>query len=176
MNDAVANLTMFSKEAADDVREIKYKLETTSTELHERERQTRKQEALLKDLRSELAVSERKMESYEQKNKVLRDQCEAHASHDFGAQESAVKRKIIDKETQIKRLMHRVQSENSSKEKLVDAEVKKTLQKARRNVNLMQKLGPGLYQVKGRSQIVLVEAGSDGAFTATFRPSNSSSQ
>ena len=42
MNDAVANLTMFSKEAADDVREIKYKLETTSTELHERERQTRK--------------------------------------------------------------------------------------------------------------------------------------
>ena len=73
VNDAVANLTMFSKEAADDVREIKYKLEMTSNELNERERETRKQEAVLKDLRSELAVSERKMESYEQKTKVLRD-------------------------------------------------------------------------------------------------------
>ena len=176
MNDAVANLTMFSKEAADDVREIKHKLEATSNELNERERQTRKQEALLKDIRSELAVSERKMESYEQKNKVLRDQAEAHASHDFSTQEAAVKRKIIEKETQIKRLMHKVQSQNSSQEKLVDTEVRKTLQKARRNVNLMQKLGPGLYQVKGRGQIVLVEAGADGAFTATFRPSNASSQ
>ena len=40
----------------------------------------------------------------------------------------------------------------------------------------MQKLGPGLYQVKGRSQIILVEANADGGFTATFRPSNASSQ
>ena len=108
VNDAVANLTMFSKEAADDVREIKYKLEMTSNELNERERETRKQEVILKDIRSELAVSERKMESYEQKTKVLRDQCQAHAIDDFGTQETAVKKKIIEKETQIKRLMHKV--------------------------------------------------------------------
>ena len=45
VGDAVANLTMFTKEAVDDVREIKYKLENTQHELLERDKKTRKQDA-----------------------------------------------------------------------------------------------------------------------------------
>ena len=65
VGDAVANLTMFTKEAVDDVREIKYKLENTQVELLERDKKTRKQDAQLKDLKAELATSERKMESFD---------------------------------------------------------------------------------------------------------------
>ena len=45
VGDAVANLTMFTKEATDDVREIKFRFENTQAELMERDKQTRKQEA-----------------------------------------------------------------------------------------------------------------------------------
>ena len=49
-------------------------------------------------------------------------------------------------------------------------EVKKVLQKSRRNVNLLQKIGAGLYSVKGRNQIVMVEMTDIDTFMATFRP------
>ena len=42
VGDAVANLTMFTKESTDDVREINLKLENTTAEIMEREKLTRK--------------------------------------------------------------------------------------------------------------------------------------
>lgn len=83
IGDAVANLTMFTKEAVDDVREIKYKLENTNQELIEREKKTRKQDSQLKDLKASLANTERKMESYNQKTAVLKAQHEANNSTNF---------------------------------------------------------------------------------------------
>ena len=44
IGDAVANLTMFTKEATVDVNEIKYKLDNTQAEIMDREKATRKQD------------------------------------------------------------------------------------------------------------------------------------
>jgi hypothetical protein len=83
VGDAVANLTMFTKEATDDVREIKLKLENTSAELMEREKVTRKQDNNIKKLQEEVAVNERKMESYEHKTVVLKAQNDANGTTDW---------------------------------------------------------------------------------------------
>lgn len=170
VGDAVANLTMFTKEAVDDVREIKYKLENTQAELLERDKKTRKQDAQLKDIKGELATAERKMESFDQKNAVLRAQCEANNITDFRQQEMNLQRGIAEKEAKMKRLIHQLQTDNQSKDKMIDLEVKKVLQKSRRNQNLLQKIGAGLYSVKGRNQVVLIEMTDIDTFMATFRP------
>jgi len=83
VGDAVANLTMFTKEATDDVREIKLNLENTSAELMEREKFTRKQDNNIKKLQEEVAVNERKMESYEHKTVVLKAQNDANGTTDW---------------------------------------------------------------------------------------------
>ena len=106
VGDAVANLTMFTKEATDDVREIKLKLENTQAELMERDKKNRKQDAQIKDLKSELATTERKMESYTQKNAVLKAQHEANNATDFKKQEEKLKRGVQEKDTQLKKLIH----------------------------------------------------------------------
>ena len=45
VGEAVNNLTTFTKDATDDVKEINYKLEKTQAELIEREKVTRKQDS-----------------------------------------------------------------------------------------------------------------------------------
>jgi len=99
---------MFTKEAVDDVREIKYKLENTQAELLERDKKTRKQDAHLKDIKAELATSERKMESFDQKNAVLRAQCEANNITDFRQQEMSLQKGVAEKEAKLKRLIHQL--------------------------------------------------------------------
>lgn len=113
------------------------------------------------------------MESFDQKNHVLKAQYEANNITDFRQQEMNLKKGIIEKEAKMKRLIHKLQSDNNSKEKMVDLEVKKVLQKSRRNVNLLQKIGPGLYSVKGRNQLVLIEMTDIDTFMATYRPQKS---
>jgi len=56
---------------------------------------------------------------------------------------------------------------------MIDNAVKKGLQKARRNVNLLQKMGRGIYSIKGKNQVVIVQMTEDNTFTATFRPQKS---
>jgi len=48
VNDAVSNLTTFTKDATDDLRGMKYKLEMTNGEIMEREKVTRKQDNQIK--------------------------------------------------------------------------------------------------------------------------------
>ena len=112
VGDAVANLTMFTKEAVDDVREIRYKLDNTQNELIEREKKTRKQDAQLKDLKGDLATHERKMESYDQKNAVLKAQHDANNSTNFTKQEMNLKKGILEKEAKMKRTIHKLQTSN----------------------------------------------------------------
>jgi len=76
---------------------------------------------------------------------------------------------------QIKRLTHSLQGSSNSKNEQIDAAVKKALQRARRNVNILQKIGGGIYSVKGRTQVVIVEKVGDDEFNATFRPHKSHS-
>lgn len=112
VGDAVANLTMFTKEAVDDVREIKYKIENTQQELIEREKKTRKQEAQLRDIKGTLANNERKMESYNQKTAVLKAQNDLNNSTNFTKQEMDLKKGILEKEAKMKRVIHSLQTGN----------------------------------------------------------------
>lgn len=88
---------------------MKYKLENTTAEIMEREKVTRKQENQIKQLKEQVAVNERKMDSYDQKNAVLKVQNEANNTSDFSRQEKDLKNSIDNKEMQIKRLVHAIQ-------------------------------------------------------------------
>ena len=57
-------------------------------------------------MKSQLATAERKMESYQQKNAVLKAQHEANNATDFRQQEENLKRGLQEKDMKLKKLIH----------------------------------------------------------------------
>ena len=62
-----------------------------------------------------------------------------------------------EKQAQLDQLLSKVKNPQHSQETKIDAAVRTALQKARRNVTLMQKLSNGIYKVKNQPQLVMVD-------------------
>ena len=54
------------------------------------------------------------------------------------------------------KLLNRVKSKRASDEKAFDERVRTALQKARRNVNFLEKKANGIYKVKNKAQLIML--------------------
>ena len=87
MGNAVANLTMFTKESSDDKEEIDLQLQMVQDYLYELEKKIAKQQTRVEELRRQKGLNEDKIKKSQDQARKLNIAAEAKENHDIGERE-----------------------------------------------------------------------------------------
>lgn len=157
VDSAAKHLNMFTKDSTDDVFAIKLKLQQTQDKVKDQERLEKKQESRIRELRSEQATLERKIQSLEQVNKDLQVRDIVNKSTDVVKEVRNLEREQQQKAHKLGSLLNKAQSKRDKGGQEADRAVRASLQRARRNINIMQKIGDGIYKLKKNGDLIMVE-------------------
>ena len=156
VKNALEELTTYSQDATGDVIQMKRALLATEDRLRDVTKKTTQQASFQRELQQNMSAAERRLEQVKHTVANLQDQVEVNKTLDYQKKEKMLQGQIQTSTHEADKLLNRVKSKQASMEKAFDERVRTALQKARRNVNFLEKKANGIYKVKNKATLIML--------------------
>ena len=156
VDNAGRQLNMFVGDAERDVKQMKRELQTVKDKLQDLEKRIRVQESKQRELASSKAQTERRLKTVQENLSDLETKSHATNVASLAKKESSLRQQTQEKQHELDQLMVKAKT-TANMDNIIDQAVRKALQQERRNITLLQKVAPGLYKVKNKPLLVMVD-------------------
>ena len=155
VDDSRQGLNMFTMDSERDVRQMRTEVQATQDKLNEITKRIKQQESKQRELAQAKSTAERRLQTVVGSIEDLEARNPGNLIGNLVKKEQEMRKKIPEQAKAADDLMRKVASKPRD-EQQIDQSVKTALQTARRNITMLQKRAPGIYQVKNRTRLVMM--------------------